>query len=263
MQLENIGKTIQKISFSKKHVTLYFSNRKMVISKEAYVNSYLFVGKTLTKKEISDLKKMTDLDKGLEYALSLLKKSIYTEWRIREKLYAKEFDKKSVDAIIKFLKQHDLINDEMFILNYIEEGKDKGYGKNKIINKLMEKGIFAEKLNKIKFPDSIELIKAKSHIPSLEKKYSKLNYESKKNHIHDYLIRQGFDSHIALECLKLINKINPIDEKNKLINDYHKLIKKIERKEFPDRYKRKEYIITKLLAKGYKYNEIIRIMEEN
>lgn len=263
MQSENTGKIIKKITFSKKRVTLYFHDGKMVISKEAYLSSYLFVGKALNKKDISLLKKMTDLDEGLEYALRLLKKSIYTEWKIREKLYAKEIDKKSVDAIIIFLKNNDLINDEMFILNYIEEAKEKGFGKNKIINKLNEKGIFIEKLNKIKFKDSIELEKAKMHLPSLEKKYSKYNYESKKKHIYDYLIRQGFDSHIVLECLKLINKINPTDEKNKLINDYHKLIKKIERKDFPDKYKRKEYIITKLLSKGYRYSEITKIMEEN
>ena len=262
MQLENSGKVIKRISFTQKGVTLYFDEGKMKISKEAYVNSYLFVGKVLTKKDISTLKKMSELDKGLEYALSLLKKRHYTEWKIREKLYLKEFDKKNVDYIIKFLKQNDLINDDMFVLDYIEEAKEKGYGKNKIIHKLSEEGVFNEKLNKIKFPESIELRKAKLHLPSLERKYSKLNYEAKKKHIYDYLLRQGFDSSIALETLKLIKQSNPYEEKEKLINEYHKILHKLERKPIDDKYKKREFILSKLLSKGYKYNEIIKIMED-
>lgn len=263
MQLENSGNVITKISFSKKHVTLYFSNFKMKVSKEAYVNAYLFVGKNLSKKDINKLKKMSELDEGLDYALSLLKKNIYTEWKIREKLYAKEIDKKNVDAIIKFLKQNDLINDEAFIENYIQEAIDLGYGKYKVLARLANLGIFKERLDKIKFPDSKELAKAKLHLPSLEKKYGKLNYRNKKKHILDYLIRQGFDMEIATMCLKFVKETAAKDEVNKLREDYLKIVKILSRKDIKDPYQRRDFIINKLLMKGYRYKEIKIVLEEN
>ena len=262
MRSESSGKTIKRISISKKHVLLYFEDDKLKVSKEAYVNSYLYVGKTLTKKELSDLKKMSELDKGLEYALSLLKSKPLTEWKVREKLYKKELDNKSIDSIIKFLKMNDLINDEAYIEDYLIEANEYGYGKHKILHKLSELGIFEEKLQKLKFPESKELAKAKKHLPNLERKYSSLNYESKKRHIYDALIRLGFESNVILEVLKNIKSINEKDELIKLKEDYLKIIKKIEHKPILDKYKRREYIVSRLLSKGYKYSNINKIMED-
>ena len=50
-----------------------------------------------------------------EYALSLLMKKQNTEWKTREKLYAKEATKQDVDYIIQRFKQIDLIDDKAYI----------------------------------------------------------------------------------------------------------------------------------------------------
>lgn len=263
MQYENTGKTITKINISKKKVSLFFKHEKLDISLEAYTSMNLFIGRTLTSKEINELKRMSNLDKGLKYALSLLKKSVYSEWKIREKLYLKEIEKKDVDEIIKFLKQHDLINDDAYILDFLYEAEEKGYGKHKIIQKLNEKGIFQEKINKIKFSDSKELKKAKALLPSLEKKYMNYNFQNKKRHIHDAYIRLGYESHIIEQIMSLIKPTSIDKELSLLEKDYSKYKKKAKDKYDDNEYKQKEYLISKLLNLGYKYKDIIRIMEDD
>ena len=262
MQSGNTGKTITKIRISEKKVAIYFKNEKIDISKEAYVNAYLFVGKTLSIKDINQLKKMTNIDKGLKYALSLLKKSVYSEYKIREKLYNKELDKKDVDDIIKILKNNDLINDDAFMEDALIEMSEKNYGKHKIIAKLKERGIFEDRIKKIKFTDSKELTKAKAALVNLERKYQNFNFENKKRHIYESLIRSGFDSHIALSVIKLV-KENPIKvERQHLKSDYQKLSLKAKQKYPKDSYRRKEYVFSKLMQLGYSYQDISKIMEE-
>ena len=262
MQSENTGKVITKIKICEKKVVVYFSKEKIEISNEAYVNAYLFVGKTLTRKEINELKRMTSFDGGLKYALSLLKKSHYTEYRIREKLYNKELNKGDVDSIIKFLKEHDLINDDAYIEDFLYEANEKNYGKYKIIQKLKEKGIFEERIKKIKFSDKVELQKAKRAAISLERKYSHYNLESKKLHIYNSLIRQGFDSSLANQIVKNIKPSPEKEEKRKLKEDFIKYNAKAINKYPNDRFRQKEYIFLKLMSLGYRYDDVVKEMEK-
>ena len=50
----NTGKKIKSIKTFKDHVTLYFGKGEPLrISKEAFVSSYLYVGKSLNNKDIA------------------------------------------------------------------------------------------------------------------------------------------------------------------------------------------------------------------
>ena len=63
---------------------------------------------------------MTSLDAGLKYALNLLKKSIYTEYRMREKLYSKELNKNEVELLYKDINKIELRVELETIHNYID-----------------------------------------------------------------------------------------------------------------------------------------------
>lgn len=261
MRLENTGNIIKNIKISKKKVILYFSDSKLEISHFAYSQDFFYVGKSLTNKEMKTLEENTLLEEGMEYALKLLKKSIYSEQAIREKLYKKEISKQNIDKIIKFLKNNDLINDNAFIQDYLEYSEEQLYGKNKIIAILKEKGIPEERIKKIKFSDSKELKKCKSLLAVLEDKYDKYNYESKKKHIYDALIVKGYDKHIILEVINLIKDKNPEDELKKLNNDFKLIISKAKRK-YENEEDINEFVVSSLLRKGYKYKDIKIGMED-
>ena len=122
MPKEKNGRTIKKIRINKKAIAIFFSNGERIdISEEAYTSSYLYVGKELSDKEIAKLTQITSVKKLSQYALSLLSKHHYTEWKMREKLYAKGGSKDDVDYIISKLKELDLINDKEFIEEHNQE----------------------------------------------------------------------------------------------------------------------------------------------
>lgn len=250
---------ITKIKILKNKVAIYFDKRKKLdISKDVYTNFYLYEGKELDKKEYNKIVELNDSSKLLEYALKIRSKSIYSEYQMREKLYNKEASKKEVDKVIKILKGYDLINDEAYALDLLEYYNSQNYGKNKIINKIKDKGIFDKEINKLKFPVSIEKKKANNLFPKLDKKYEKYNLLQKKQHIYNAYIQLGFDNDIASEMVSKTKEPNKKEEINKLKMDYQKSKTRLSRK-----YKGKELkqkIIQSLLQKGYRLNDIINIV---
>ena len=253
------GKVIKKIKFNKKAIAIIFSDGERIdISEEAYTSSYLYVGKELTQKDIDKLTKISSVKKLSEYAISLLTKGHYTEWKMREKLYAKGGEKEAVDFVIQRLKDIDLINDKAFIEDYLGYAEEKGYGKNKIKQELLKKGIFAEEIAKIRFNITSEKKKAAGLVKGLEKKYAKYSYQQKRQHVYAALISRGFDPEVANYALSFLSEKDEKDEKKKLKEDfkkiYNRFAKKYEGREL------KERVYRSLISKGYKYGDISELL---
>lgn len=250
---------ITKIKILKNKVNISFDNaNKLSIDKEVFTNFYLYEGKELTKDEYKTILELNDTNKLLQYALKLRSKAIYSEYKLREKLYSKEASKRSVDKVIKILKGYDLIDDKAYAFDLVEYYNSLNYGENKIKTKLSEKGIFKETIDKMKFPISIEKKKANNIFPKLERKYDKYNTSQKKQHIYNAYLQEGFSKDIASEMTSKIKEPNQKDELDKLKSDYLKTKTRLERK-----YKGKELkqkILSSLLTKGYKMNDILKVL---
>ena len=250
---------ITKIKILKNKVNISFDNsNKLSIDKEVFTNFYLYEGKELTKEEYKSILELNDTNKLLQYALKLRSKAIYSEYKLREKLYSKEASKRSVDKVIKILKGYDLIDDKAYASDLVEYYNSLNYGVNKIKTKLGDKGIFKETIDKIKFPISIEKKKANNLLPKLEKKYDKYNASSKKSHIYNAYLLEGYSIDLASEMISKIKSPNQKDELDKLKSDYLKTKTRLERK-----YKGKELkqkILSSLLIKGYKMNDILKVL---
>ena len=249
---------IKKIKILKKKVVISFEGSKLEISKDVYPNFYLYEGKDLSKKEIQAIKNYDKVSSLLQYALKIRSKAFYSEHKMREKLYNKGANKKEVDQVIKTLKSYDLIDDNAYALDLQEYYNSLNYGENKIKSKLLEKGIFQEQINKLKFPVSLERRKANNIFPKIEKKYEKYNYSQKRLHVYNAYLQLGYSSEIADEMKNKIKDKNQKDELGKLKVDYEKALLRLKRK-----YKTKELkqkIIQALLAKGYRLNDIIKIV---
>ena len=228
---------IKKIKILKNKVTISLDNdEKLELDKEIYTNFYLYEGKELSKKEYSEIKEYNNVA-----ALLQAKKS-------------------EVDKVIKTMKQYDLIDDDAFVNDYVEYYNSLNYGKNKILNKLSEKGIFEAKLSKIKFPITLERNKAKNVYLRLLKKYEKYNFTQKKQHIYNAYISMGFDHDIASEMTSNIKEEkNNKSELLKLEKDYEKAYLRLSRK-----YQKKELrqkVLQSLLGKGYRMNDVLNILE--
>ena len=251
---------IKKIKILKNKVKLQLEDSSVIeMDKNVYSNFYLYVGKDLSKKEIKAIETFNDTSTYMNYALKLRQKSLYSEYHMREKLYDKGANKEQVDFVIKKLKENGLIDDKVFIEEYIEYYNSLNYGKNKIISKLKEKGIFEDKLEKVNFPISIERKKANNQLPKLEKRYEKYNETQKKQHIYQALLSLGFDVEIAKEVSDKVRTSSPREENKKLERDFEKALAKYKRK-----YQKRELkskLIGHLASKGYKINDIMSLME--
>lgn len=261
MPSKNIGKTISKIRVCKKKVVITFTDKeKLECVSEVLASFYLYEGKTLSNKELKDIKEFNASAALMKYALSLLKKGHYSEWKMREKLYAKEGTKSDVDRIIKMLKNNDLINDKMLILDLIEYGNERNLGKNKIIQELLNKGFFMENIPMNAFTYSNEKRKALNNLPKLEKKYNRYAYEQKRQHIYKALLSLGFDNDVTMEVLGKMSLPREKEESNKLKNDFDKVL--IRYKRNYEGYELKNKVISSLKSKGYRINDIMKMWEK-
>ena len=260
MQSKSVGNLITKIKENKNTVSLYFGKEKLSISKETFSSFYLYKGKIVSEKELDEIHKVEEASKYFSYALNILSKNVYTEWKMREKLYNKGANKGQVDRLIIILKKNDLICDKAFIEDYIEFANEKNLGKNKILANLAAKGIFKQDLVKLSFDRRNELSKAKKHLNKLDKQYSKYSYRSKKEHIKQALVRLGFDADVASEVSELSISGSEKQENDKLKKDLlairARLKKKYQGKELKDK------TFQALVRKGYSINMIIKEMEK-
>ena len=262
MPSENAGKsTIKSIKVYKDHVTLSFVKRdKVQISKEAYLTSYLYEGKALSKKEIDKLLEITALSALLTYALGLISKRHYSEKKLTEKLKAKDNNKVAISGVINKLKENNLLDDQALMEDLIAWDDERSFGKNKTIKHLRDQGIPDKLILKARFPVSNELKKAKGLLPKLERKYAKYAFESKKKHIFNALISQGYEIDIAKQVTNLSKKDQPKKEKEKLTNDYLKIKRRYENKY--EGYELNKRIYAALVNKGYRYSEIKAVLED-
>ena len=261
MPSKSSGKAIIKLKKNKKNVVITFEDKtKLTLESEVLAAFYLYEGKTISYKEIGEMKKFSNVASLMRYSLSLLRKGHYSEWKMREKLYAKDAKKSDVDLVIKRLKENDLINDKMLILDTIEYGHERNIGKNKIVKELLDKGIFMENIAKIKFSASLEKKKALANLPKLEKKYAKYPYEQKKQHIYNTLLSLGFDTDVALAAINNIKPPKEKEEKDKLERDFDKTYLKYKNKY--EGYELKNKTVNYLRSKGYKLNDILKMWEK-
>lgn len=263
MPSANTGKFIVKsIKVYQDHVTLSFVRKKekLKISKEAFLSTYIYEGKTLSNKELEKIKEIDAISLLLKYAMNLLSKRHYSEKALKEKLFKKDKNKESVQLVINRLKENDLLDDKALMEDLIAWDNERLFGKNKIIKHLKNQGIPESLINKVYFGPSNELKKAKRLIPKLNKKYSRYAFNNMKKHVYQALLAQGFTSEVAYEAIESIKDSNPKEEKSKLLNDYKKIKKRYEMKY--DGYQLKQKIYAALINKGYKSSEIRKVLED-
>ncbi len=260
MPSKSVGNTIFKITQQKSTATIYIKDLKIILNKELFYSLNLKLGQVLTDKEIKNIQMLTSVNKLFDYAINLLKKSHITEHALTNKLENKGASEEEIELVIKRLKNIDLINDEMYILDYIEYANELNYGKNKIIRNLQQHGIYLEQIKKNMFPISKEKKKALKNLKKLENRYSKYSYEKKRRAIYMSLTNMGFETDIILSTLEKLPLPDDKTERKNLHSDYTKLLLRYEDK--LEGRKLKEKILATLKNKGYKVKDIKEIMEE-
>ena len=205
------------------------------------------------------INKLDEVDKLLNIAIKRLIVRDCSPAKLKEYLLKKTKNKKAVDEVIKKLQRYQLLNEDELIERVIEYCDSKHYGYNRIILMLKTRGISLNKINNVKLDHQRETKEAIEQTKRLVKRYKGKNTVNLKRSVYSALIRYGFDENIAsLESSKVFN--SPSSELNMLKLEYSKLISRYSRKLKGNKLKDK--IIKTLLVRGYKTNDINKVIKE-
>ena len=205
------------------------------------------------------INKLDEVDKLLNIAIKRLIVRDCSPAKLKEYLLKKTKNKKAVDEVIKKLQRYQLLNEDELIERVIEYCDSKHYGYNRIISMLKSREISLNKINNVKLDYERETKEATEQSKRLVKRYKSKNTVNLKRSVYSALIRYGFDENIAsLESSKVFN--SPSSELNMLKLEYSKLISRYSRKLKGNKLKDK--IIKTLLVRGYKTNDINKVIKE-
>jgi len=143
-----------------------------------------------------------EFEKIYNYAVKLLKIRDRTENELKEKLIEKGYDVKKIDEVLKKLKNYSFINDEKFVVNYIENQIKKCKNLKLIIEELKNKfKVDGKLLNNINF-EGIRKQLIENVVKLIKKKYSLHNLQK----IQNFLLSKGFDFSEIEEILNLLKR---------------------------------------------------------
>ena len=255
-----ISKVISKIKIGEKKVVIVFDNGdKLEIHSNVFTDFNLFKGKALTKKDIDEIKRRNELETYLGYITKLLSSKSYSKHQIKQKLSKKGASETQIEDILEILTKYHLIDDKLIIEEVLEYADYRHYGFNKIKDELFKKGISSIYIDKLVYDEARELKNAKALLKDYERKYDKYNYQTKKKHIYDAYLRQGYSFDIINNVIVDMSPIDEKKEKELIKVDYQKLVKKYKDKLSGNSLKEK--VKEALLARGYRYKDIVSIKE--
>ncbi|MGH4138950.1 recombination regulator RecX [Clostridium sp.] len=235
-------------------------------------------GRTIEKESLQNIIDEDNYIKGKNAALHFLERSFKSARQVVDKLTAKEFDVKTIDRVIVFLKEYGFVDDYRFVELFIKE-KIKSCGKNKIkftlIKKSLPKELIQQGLDKITCEEQFEVAMklGEKKIATLSK--SEKNFQKLYKKTSDYLVRSGYDYEIVNKVLGKITKDINNEEAKEILDtedtyeeDYNKLqelaskryniLIKSETQEIKIYKKLGDY----LLRRGFKWDMIKKVLRD-
>ncbi|TNF07736.1 MAG: hypothetical protein EP317_04235 [Bacillota bacterium] len=233
------------------HVTI--DDETISFDPEIVLKYRLKVGVTFDIKDYHQL--MNDNEYLIFYKLALKKlKKMMTTYEMKTFLSEKNCRESIIKQILKTLTDKKYIDDVYYVKTYISL-KSSSYGVKKLSYELKQKGVLFDlveaELSKIdELPHIQQLITKK--LPSLK---NKSHYQTILK-LKTYLLQKGFESDKIDHALSKLSYDEKADLSN-LKKDFEKLEFKIK---CDDPYEKNQKIMSKLYQKGYKIEDIKKII---
>ena len=223
-------------------------------------------GKTFDRDQFDALKDLEQVSRAYNKALKYLTVKDYTYHQMSKKLMDKgDYDDTQLDATLDLLCEKNLINDELYSINYLKRCSRLGIGINKAIYNLRNYGVDSEVIDHCLDELDDEEYQAATHlIDSYFKKNSTNSFKNIQKRIKEKLYIKGFTIDTIEKAMSDYDFIYD-DEKEKqtLEKEIDKIYKRYSMKLNSKELKNK--LIDTLLRKGYNYDDIksVLISKEN
>lgn len=149
-----------------------------------------------------------------ESALRIIERSYKTEKEIRDKLKQKGYEEKQIDNSIKFLKEYNFLNDNVYAKSFIKD-KLNSKGSQKIKYDLMRKGIAKDIIEE----NLMGIDKSEEKEVALNigrKKYETIKKKESDNYkasgkLYRFLISRGYSYDIVKDVVKEIMSLDEFE----------------------------------------------------
>ena len=239
---------ISKIKYEKGFYILTINGNTYTLDEFYYEDLLAYVGKVL---EVSDMLTLIAFASSCKTLKKLYKKifnnSIST-FEVKSKLRKDEVSEDHINLVIKKLKERNYLNEDDFINHYKEIYQIKK-GKEAFKRFLESKYISTKKINNA----LLEFEENEDFVYNYANNFIKNKVGSKnilKQKLYANLINKGFEKSLIN---KVIDSLEFINEDKNLLIDAKKMIKK-----YPNDYYK---VLNKLMIKGYKSNDIKKILK--
>lgn len=159
----------------------------------------LKTGQEIDEDEFKEIKKENDERVAFDMAVSYMEKYVVTQKGVNDYLKKKNFAEETIKNTLEKLKEYGFVDDEKFAKDYFES-LSASKGKRAIANKLKEKGVSAEIVDKIleNVDEEDELEKATKLAEKFVK--NRQNDPKCKQKCLAHLIYKGYDYSVAQQA---------------------------------------------------------------
>jgi len=190
-----------KIKNNKVIETKFYDGTVLNLSTDIFVKYGIYKDKEISDKQFFDLKLENDKQIAFLSVIKWLNYGYRCEKEVKQYLQQKKIDENIQNYVLEKVKELGFINDENLAKIYIESNKNK-FGKNKIEQKLYEKGI-----NKTIINDCLKEYESQDELCynlALKKIKSKEITRENLIKVSNFLIRNGFNYEQVKYAIKKI-----------------------------------------------------------
>ncbi|MBA5850324.1 recombination regulator RecX [Clostridium sp. cel8] len=259
-------------SRNKKRVNVYVNDEFSFSCSTEIVYKYnIYKGKNIDEDLLKNIIEEDDYIKCKNLALRIIERNFKTEKQIYDRLVKEEYNIKTIERTLNFLKQYKFIDDYKFAKMWIKE-KINHFGKNKIRYELVKKGI-SEDIIETEMESIDESVYKNGILKLCIKKYKTMHKDresmsSAYRKLGNYLLGRGYNIELIRETLKkVINKEDFVKKEiysKKDENNIYSIAKKryniIARSE-NDVNKLKRKLSQYLMRRGYLWEDIKPILK--
>ncbi len=198
---------IEKPSPRTKRYNIYIDGEVLLsVHEDVLVKYRLQKGMKIDEKEIHALLEAEEYNKAKRVALHYLSYRPRTVQELKMHLARKGYESEKTERIINELKALGFLNDLEYAKAWVDERqRHKGFGKNRLRQELLKKGIASSIADEV-LTNMDEGEQRQLAISIAERRYSRIKsepWQKVERRLGNYLVRQGYSMSIVYEVLHL------------------------------------------------------------
>lgn len=195
---------VSKIVRDQKQVEIIFNeDKKLFLSWRIFRAHRLQEGETLDLRAYLPRIAEAQRKEALQKAISLIAVKDRSTGEIREALSRRKYGKSVIEHVIQRLEQEGLLSDSNFALAFAKAKMSQGFGKQRIVQGLLKKGLPAhvaqQALDALHYEEEA-LIHARRLAEKYAKRYEALDFSTRQR-IKMALLRKGYSTDIAVHAV--------------------------------------------------------------